>query len=54
MVMMIKCKSCGNEQPSAIQMNEQSFESATLTNNSEQCTSCGQMSTYNKYDYFFR
>jgi hypothetical protein len=37
-----------------IQMNEQSFQSSTLSNNSEQCPKCGRMTTYNKSDYFFR
>ncbi len=52
--MMVKCKKCGNEHPSMIQMDETSYKTSTLSNNSEQCPKCGQMSTYNKEDYFFK
>ena len=52
--MMVKCKKCGAEHPSGIQMNEESYKTATLTNNAESCPTCGEMSTYNKEDYFFR
>lgn len=52
--MMVKCRKCGDEHRSMIQMDEQSFKSSSLSNNSEQCSKCGQMSTYNKSDYFFR
>jgi RNA polymerase subunit RPABC4/transcription elongation factor Spt4 len=53
--MMIKCKNskCGAVHPSMMQMDENTFKTSTLTNNSEQCPKCGKMSTYNKPDYFF-
>jgi hypothetical protein len=37
-----------------IQMDEKSFKSSVLENNSEQCPKCHKMSRYNKKDYFFR
>ena len=54
--LFVKCKnlSCGYEHPSAIQVSRQSSETSGLSNNSEQCPKCGQMSTYNKPDYFFK
>jgi uncharacterized Zn finger protein len=51
--LMVKCKNCGTVHPSAIQVDETSFKTTTLTNNSENCPKCGKMSTYNKPDYFF-
>ena len=52
--MMVKCKNCGFRFPSFNQINEVAFEEAAeLSNNTEQCPSCSQMSSYNKEDYFF-
>jgi hypothetical protein len=56
MALMIKCKnpSCGFERPATIQIDEISFQTKSLSNNSENCPKCGQISTYDKPDYFFR
>ena len=54
MAMMVKCKNCGDEHKSMIQMSEESFKTNTLSDNTESCPSCGKMSTYNKEDYFFK
>jgi hypothetical protein len=51
---MLKCKNCGTEFRSGIQMDEKSFETATLEANFEQCPSCAQTHTYDKPDYFFK
>ena len=51
--MMIKCRDCGNEHPSIIQMDTSDFKSANIHENSEQCPKCGSVSTYKKSDYFF-
>ena len=53
-MMMVKCKQCGFEHPSALQMDEDSFEASIISNNSENCTKCGHSSDYNKEDYFFQ
>jgi hypothetical protein len=53
---MVKCKnpSCGFEHQSAIQMDEISFQTASLSNKNEDCPQCGKVSTYDKPDYFLR
>jgi len=52
--MMVRCKKCEDEHASMIQMDDSSFRSTDLQDNSEQCPRCRQASTYNKPDYFFR
>jgi len=56
MPLMVKCRNpkCGDVHRSMIQVDEKTFESTVLENNSEQCPKCGKMSTYSKKDYFFR
>ncbi len=54
MTMMVECKQCGFQHPSALQMDEDSFEASTISSNSEKCTKCGYSSDYNKEDYFFQ
>lgn len=54
MAMMLKCKNCGTEFPSGIQMDEASFATAKLEQNAEQCPACGQSHGYDKPDYFFK
>jgi len=52
--MMIKCRDCGNEHQSNIQMNTSDFIAAKIQNKEEQCPKCGSVSTNNnKSDYFF-
>jgi Zn finger protein HypA/HybF involved in hydrogenase expression len=51
--MMIKCRDCGHEHPSAIQMTTSDFRTAKIHEKREQCPKCGSVSTYNKSDYFF-
>lgn len=55
MTLLVKCKYCGFEHPSAIQI-EMSFEAlktSELLNNSEDCPKCGKMSTYSGKDYYY-
>jgi hypothetical protein len=51
--MMIKCRGCGHEHPSVIQMDTSDFGTARIDEKSEQCPKCGSVSKYNKSDYFF-
>jgi ssDNA-binding Zn-finger/Zn-ribbon topoisomerase 1 len=52
-VMMIKCRGCGHEHPSVIQMDTSDFGTARIDGKCEQCPKCGSVSKYNKSDYFF-
>jgi len=54
MTMMVKCKQCGFQHPSSLQMDEDSFETSAISNNLENCIKCGYSSEYNKDDYFFQ
>jgi hypothetical protein len=51
--MMIKCRDCGHEHQSAIQMGISDFRTAKIREKREQCPKCGSVSTYHKSDYFF-
>jgi predicted nucleic-acid-binding Zn-ribbon protein len=51
--MVLTCKNCGIEFRSAIQMPEETFATAVLRDNSEQCPRCRKSSTYSKPDYRF-
>jgi DNA-directed RNA polymerase subunit RPC12/RpoP len=51
--MMAKCRDCGHEHPSIIQMNISDFKTAIIQEKREQCPKCGSISTYKKSDYFF-
>ena len=51
--MMIKCRDCGYEHPSAVQMGTSDFSNAMLHEKREQCPKCGSVSTYYKSEYFF-
>jgi predicted RNA-binding Zn-ribbon protein involved in translation (DUF1610 family) len=51
--MMIKCRDCGHEHPSIVQMDIVDFRIARINEKSEQCPKCGSVSTYKKSDYFF-
>jgi ssDNA-binding Zn-finger/Zn-ribbon topoisomerase 1 len=53
-IMMIKCRDCGHEHPSIIQMDASDFKTAkSFYEKSEQCPKCESISTYKKSDYFF-
>jgi ribosomal protein S27E len=52
-IMMIKCRGCGHEHPSTIQMDTSDFKAAKIPERSEECPKCGNVSTYKKPDYFF-
>jgi ribosomal protein S27E len=52
-IMMIKCRGCGHEHPSIIQMDIADFRTARINEKSEQCPKCGSVLTYKKSDYFF-
>jgi hypothetical protein len=47
---MIRCPQTQEPIPTGMSMDEQSFESATLSQNSVQCPQCGQMHTWDKED----
>ena len=51
--MIIKCRDCGHEHTSVIQMETSDFQVAEFHEKSEQCPRCESISTYNKSDYFF-
>lgn len=51
MPLMLKCKSCGTVFPSAIQVDQGSFASTHLENNTEPCPN-GHSASYDKGDYF--
>jgi hypothetical protein len=50
--LMVKCKVCGKEFLSPIQLDRSSFESSTLGNNTYQCPD-GHRASYDKGDHFF-
>jgi predicted nucleic-acid-binding Zn-ribbon protein len=51
--LMIKCKKCNDWFQSPIQMDEKSFMTSTLTNNTLQCPRCGNGNVTNKEDMKF-
>jgi hypothetical protein len=51
--MMVKCRDCGHEHPSIIQMDTSDFKTAMIEEKREQCPKCRSVSTYKKSDYFF-
>ena len=52
-IMVIKCRGCGHEHPSIIQMDTADFRIARINEKSEQCPRCGSVSADKKSDYFF-
>jgi DNA-directed RNA polymerase subunit RPC12/RpoP len=57
MVVVVKCKKCGQEFPSTLVnvSDEKMFKSDTLTNNNtETCPSCSQTSDYGGSEYFWK
>lgn len=57
MVVVVKCKKCGQEFPSTLVnvSDEKMLKSDILTsNNTETCPSCGQTSNYSGSDYFWK
>jgi uncharacterized OB-fold protein len=53
-IMMIKCRNCGHEHPSIIQMDASDFKTAeSFYEKDEKCPKCGSVSTYKKSNYFF-
>jgi ribosomal protein L37E len=56
MVVVVKCKKCGQEFPSKLvqTVNEQGLKNFTFESNNEICLSCGQPSSYNFNDYFWK
>lgn len=51
--LMIKCEKCKDWFQSPIQMDEQSFLTATLSNNTLPCPQCGNANVTNKEDMKF-
>lgn len=55
MAVYYRCKICGEEHPSPIAFGDkESFESATIRNNTFQCPKTGQFASYNKEDMFWK
>ncbi len=56
MVVVVKCKKCGQEFPSKLvqTVNEGGLKNFTFQTNNEICTSCGQPSSYSLGDYFWK
>ena len=56
MVVVVKCKKCGQEFPSKLvqTVNEQGLKNFTFESNNEICLSCCQPSSYNANDYFWK
>ena len=52
-IMMVKCRGCGHEHPSIIQMDIVDFRIARINEESEHCPKCESVLTYKKSDYFF-
>jgi|SRR5205814_9859396 endogenous inhibitor of DNA gyrase (YacG/DUF329 family) len=48
----IRCPRTGKNVPTGVAMDEESFKSATLKDNSVQCPHCGEMHTWQKKDAF--
>ena len=55
MSLLLVCKNrkCGFRHAAELQMDQKSFRTATIENNSEKCPKCGKYFLYNKQDYFF-
>jgi hypothetical protein len=55
MVVVVKCKKCGQEFPSKLvqTVNEQGLN-FTFESNNEIYLSCGQLSSYSANDYFWK
>lgn len=53
MAQMVKCKNCGAEFQSRVQMSEESFKTTMLGNNID-CPQCKQESTFTEEDYYFQ
>lgn len=49
---MIMCPEKKVAVPTGLAMDQQSFDSSTLTNNSVKCSACGNVHTWNKQDAF--
>jgi ribosomal protein L37E len=56
MVVVVKCKKCGQEFPSTLVnvSEEKILKSSSFTNNDEACPSCGQTSSYGVSEYFWK
>ncbi|HJR84413.1 MAG TPA: hypothetical protein VJ772_03485 [Nitrososphaeraceae archaeon] len=56
MVVVVKCKKCGQEFPSKLvqTVNEEGLKSFTFQKNNEICISCGQPSSYSVNEYFWK
>ena len=46
----VKCPECDEIVPTGIHMDEQSFKSSTLKNNTTNCNKCGAMINFSKED----
>ncbi|MFE4430827.1 hypothetical protein ACFRH9_28295 [Peribacillus butanolivorans] len=55
MTLMVVCTNpnCKKEFPAMIQMDQRSFQTANLTNNSQPCPHCKKMISYSKNDMKF-
>ncbi len=51
---MIKCPTTGKDVSTGMSMDQQSFQTATLSNNSVRCSACGKDHVWNKKDAFLK
>jgi len=56
MVVVIKCRKCGQEFPSKLvqAVSEERLRCSHFKKNNEACSSCGQSSSYSINDYFWK
>ena len=54
MELSLTCPRCGEEFPSAIQMDAETFTKIRLNDLIERCAQCGFSKRYQKAEYFFR
>jgi rRNA maturation protein Nop10 len=56
MVVLVKCKKCGQEYPSNLiqAIDEQALKNNIFTNLSEPCPNCGQISSYDSPDFYWK
>lgn len=52
-ILMVRCKNCGSEFPSRIQMEKSSFATITLRGSAYKCPRWGTTATYDKEGRYF-
>jgi len=54
LLLMVRCRACGEEFDTGIRIDARNFTRATLAANYHTCPACGQRGTYHKTDYLAR